>query len=534
MFRIVLLLLLRGVSCGIELAERWQEDELVNYARQVYLNECRWCRITLVIRSEKDELANDFLDRVSSYAAVTSFWTMKLIDYTFEQDLNVTVEHADFIVFFLDETSNNVSMVLYGIEFSVMWNIRAKHLFIVKGVGSSWYLNWAKEAFEYLWAKQALKAFIAFFLDDDIKVMTYNPYIDAYDIDVTDEKDNSPLYQDKVTDMYGYPLKMYHFDNVYRDTFYVEQSNGKTRYRGIDGKYAGTIAEVLNATIIIHPLTDDFSPKILNRADPKTNLMDAMQFFRASFDLDMFLNVMKVFSDYENIDYVCLNERDDLVIVLPRGEKIPQYLYLLLILPLNVFFATVAVLLVISLVMWANQKFSNSTTDGVRIFGDNLRVLLNSPTPNRERNGKEKLLVVLWMFFCLICDSMFTTVLITKLVRPQFYPDINTLEELYQTNITIHTDARSRHFIQYYTNNAQLDAHFITLPLSQSSYGENTNWVKYHRREAFMLGREKFDIIKKFDKYQGRVPYHVMSESPFPTPVGFIIMRDKLIYRSGN
>lgn len=187
---------------------------------------------------------------------------------------------------------------------------------------------------------------------------------------------------------------------------------------------------------MVHRLSEDFDEQTINSANTNLPFAQFVNLFKDLFDFDAIMNSMKIYSD-NGLDKVFLYERNDIFICIPSGEVIPPYLYIFLILPGSVWVAIIISIGLVTLGMVVVRKFSKLEVDFVKIFYDNIRLLLNSSAPFYERNNKEKLLYLLWMFHCLIIITVFQSTLMTTLVVPKYYPNIQSLRELYKTDIEV-------------------------------------------------------------------------------------------------
>lgn len=434
--QIYLLLLIPVLSTPSNLLDQQnneQETTLVDFAKKTFLQQSKLYKTTLIIRSEEDRMADQFLKEVSQETSM-SFLTLNLRNYSLDIELNTTTEKPDMIIFFLDENSNNLTVVLFGIELCPLWNIRANHLFLARGIDEEIYKEWLKEGFDFLFDKQAYKAVVTFFLGSEFKLFTYDPFLVKYNIDIT--KDSKEELFKQVRNMKGYELKTYHFDEVLKNKLVIKEENGKRVYGGMDGKYVSTAVEALNATLIIHNLSEDFDKSLIDNVDGSADVASGIVYIRASFDLDILFNNVPTYPHY-HFDHVFLNERNDFLILVPSGAKIPQYLYLFSIVPVVVLIPTLGVMFVVSFVTWMSHRLLKVRVDCLVVLADNWRILLNSSTPNRRRGQHERLLLILWLYFCLIFDTLFTSILTSTLIKPKYYDDIDTLQQLYQTDIKV-------------------------------------------------------------------------------------------------
>lgn len=294
---------------------------------------------------------------------------------------------------------------------------------------------WLQEAFEEFWARQALQVVLIYY-QNGIKVFTYNPFTKEYVIEVSDGGELPKLYTHGITDMHGYPIKMYFFDTVIKQAVVEEVVNGKIKYNGVAGKYFEMLKDIYNGSLEIHRLSQDFDEATITNADTNMPLSDFISMFRELYDFDMIMAPMRMYSDNE-LDKVFLYERSDFIIVIPSGELIPRYLYIFLIVPKTVWIAVLTSLFVLTFMTGIIKIIAGFKPQFLNVLNDNFRLLLNTSITVKKRKMQEKLLLVLWMFHCLIFVTLFQSNLTTSLIVPKYYPDIDSLQELYKTNIKV-------------------------------------------------------------------------------------------------
>ncbi|GLV37971.1 hypothetical protein CBL_12303 [Carabus blaptoides fortunei] len=90
------------------------------------------------------------------------------------------------------------------------------------------------------------------------------------------------------------------------------------------------------------------------------------------YDYDMLLNAVRTYID-NDMDKMTLYERDDMLIVVPRAQRIPQYLLLFQIVPYNVWCASLFSLFAVSLAMIFIRKSSSRRIYAGNTFLDNFR-----------------------------------------------------------------------------------------------------------------------------------------------------------------
>lgn len=431
---IVLILISLNIilSQSLVVQDEINNSKLTNYAITIYKDHCKECKTLLLIFPEDDVFCNHFIKSFSQED--TLLLTIEMTNYTvnpvgYDEDFY----KPEFTIMILTGFSNNLEAVIFGIEEYNFWNIRGKFLIVLTDdTGTS---DWVEESFQFFWEKQVLRVIISYLdINGELKIYSFNPFRNESLIDLS--KENIPKNYNKITNMYGNPLRLYNFDLVLRENVKKIIRNGKVVYIGIDGKYFNLLAEVLNASLIVHNLSEDFDESTILGADTNMPLGKYINIFIELFDFDLFMNVLRIYSDNE-LDKIYLNERSDVFIMIPSGKIIPHYYYIFLIVPYDVWSAMFLSLFLITVAMKVMRNNMKKKRNFRLIFNDNLRLLMNSPIPEVKRNLKEKMLLILWIFHCIVITLVFQSILTSTLIIPKYYPVVDTLEELYQTDIMV-------------------------------------------------------------------------------------------------
>lgn len=111
------------------------------------------------------------------------------------------------------------------------------------------------------------------------------------------------------------------------------------------------------------------------------------------------------------------------------------------------------------------------------------RFLLNESPPDRDRKQRERFIVVLWVLHCIVFATLFQSILMSALVVPRYYPEVDTFEDLYKTDIKVYTAEYRRIQILKGTkgSNMQFTKHMLGAPKELTVYGESLEWIANYR-----------------------------------------------------
>lgn len=372
---LVLFLLFKYVSFSLREDDNENVESyknLAEFAAKMFQTECQNCKTTLVITTEHDVMADIFFMAIGQRQQYDmGIFTIRMDNFTTYQNGEYPGYHPDMTVVFLNEESYASSdAVIFAIEELPFWYIRGKFLIVADGVPED-DDDWIQDTFQAFWEKQALRVLICFWRDG-LKLYSYNPFLENFGYDVTDRSDLSEIFAHKIRNMYGYPIKTYHFDTVLTDRVRVIEKDGKKTYAGFDGMYLGTVISVLNASLIIHGVSEDFGDDLVQNADLNTSFSKFIEVFTNMYDFDMLTNAARAYID-NDLDKMSLYERDDMVILVPRAQRIPQYLLIFQIVPYNVWFASLTSLFAVSVTMILIRRYSYQRIYVGNIMLDNFR-----------------------------------------------------------------------------------------------------------------------------------------------------------------
>lgn len=192
----------------------------------------------------------------------------------------------------------------------------------------------------------------------------------------------------------------------------------------------------MNATIEIRRLSEDIDETIMANIDMSINFMQGIEMLRSQYDFDFLCTAIQTYTDNE-MSHIFLHEMNKMFILVPASQPIPHYLYIARIVPLSVFILTVFLLLMTTGLIITVKKLSKQNYKCTIILEDNLRLLMNTSIPLRRRRRAERIIFSLWLFFCLIFGLMFSSHLASVLIKLEYYHNIDTFEELYETDIKV-------------------------------------------------------------------------------------------------
>lgn len=498
LFTLLIISLLPYVLTVLELLE----DNLVRDQRLILLSDftykivkqfCKLCNAILIVHVPFEETSEIFFETKFT----TSLYTI-LVDGNGtsieDNPLNITYNGyiPDLTIFFLDTESCSIESMIFSIELSWNWNIRGMFLVVVNGDKDE--IDF-EEFFTSFWERQALRVVMVFNIEDKIQMVTFDPFKKDYNIELSWEDLDTNWLKRLVTNMVGTTIKLYQFDLVLTDAAVKKVSpNGEETWVGPDGMFFSVYAKSMNTTLEVHRISDDFDDDMIKNADPSLPFSQYFNLFSEMYDFDILFNRMQTFSD-NNLDHIFLYERNDWRIIVPKTGLVPQYLYVVLLVKGDVWAATLVSLLgMILLRKIIGRESSAPTLDNLAyLLGKYFIIsniflkyhLLGTSAPHRRgMRTLEKIILGLWAINCVVIGTMFQTSLMSALIVPKYYPNMDSLQQLYISGLNVYgaeyTNIQIKRILA--SQNEQLLINQLrNVPRDITIYGDNIEWIDHYK-----------------------------------------------------
>ncbi|KAJ8891114.1 hypothetical protein PR048_010625 [Dryococelus australis] len=421
----------------------------------------------------------------------------------------------------------------------VLWNVEAVYLIIFKKTS---YLDnrqiWkrvVRELLQKLWKDYAiLKVFVTRFvlyMDIESRVLTYNPFIKtnkkvmgklcSWKMDDR-EPVNCGKFRNKLEDMHRYPLKVDFFSvNItaeYVGTTNVSKTTSRSFY-GRDAMVLQTLETVMNFTAVIQQprgnellgyesngtvngalgdLTEGRSDVAMNGRYVQAHEIKAFKFLSLGFDMD----------------HVC--------VIVPKGSDIPPYLVFMKCFGFKVW-CSFAMSYIVSHITWfLIMKALEFRSHTLTALVDTLTIFMSMPLAwfTKMPYSSQRILVSSWILSSIVSMNIFQCTLIEVVTKHSAYPDIDTLQELDKSDLSIAANQEML-FTFYQTGNLLMDRLHKKVFLandstvSQVGVDNNVAFLESCKNAAVLL-----EIYNKLHKI-----LHIVSESPRTYLISYAIPR---------
>lgn len=499
---------------------------LVTFAARAYHLYCLHCRATLIIHDEKDTTTNMFLKRISSHEFNMSIVSVSLI----QEEERPWLLHGEYsgdymeltIVFWNERFFNEVRDFLDDVEHLQYWNRYSKIVIVLTSEIPHDYIKWIRGVFHLFWSRKTLRVFICFTLNSKVKVFMYNPFLGDFSIDISDSTDDefNVYLEYELFDLYGYPMKTYLYDMIsYKDRCLLGENSkeGKKQFVGIDGKFLTEVRNILNCSLDVYRETEKAS---LNKFYSYVDEEDfSTKNFIHFYDFDIWFTAIKAIRK-QGVDYVFLHERDDLCFVVPSGKPVPQYYYIFLIVPGYLWLTTIVSFIVVTLMLCLLKSR--------HAFLDTYRMFLNIPLPDIDKwkSNPERLVLTSWMEYAFVFSAVFQCTLMTTLIARKYYPDINTIDDLLRSNLTIYASRSDLHVLE---DNAP---YLLQHVQPHDEWTIETMIIHHNEDIGFMvrteIARGFLKIIKHYSG--GTARFNIIPEHPMPCAQAYVMPKGHPYY----
>lgn len=298
-----------------------------------------------------------------------------------------------------------------------------------------------KKIFKVFWQREVLNAIIVAWTDE-LNCFTYTPFGEQFLIQFNvNETRTEQLFYEKTKNLMGHTLRIGMFFESQRAN--ITRINGKTKMNGIDGGFAQMVIRRMNATLqLIRPKDGANLGELL--PNKSSNGIFAL-LKNDTVDMSFNARFYRMSHFHGNIEPTITLGRDDLCILVPRtgislnldnifdAFELPVWTFAVIALPVYALFFHVYY------GKWRGYRKSHSLSHSfLRLFGWNL----NQPYMRSPKTTLAKILLGLWITYSAVITNWYNSNLTSYLMVKPRLPDIDTLEQLEQSNYHILTVPR--------------------------------------------------------------------------------------------
>lgn len=521
--KVILVLIVCGTSHANITVFDYNTDHirgLAEFAASAYHFYCDFCKATLIVHDNDEIIPNYFLKMLTLEHFNMSIISLSLAADDSNYELNgifvgTIIELT--IVFWSERFLTRPEYFLNSVERSPYWNRNSKMLIIATGSIPTDYTHWLDYTFKTFWKRKILRVFICFLMNEHMHIYMYNPFIGDFVRNIskaTAEQYKTYLEYD-LLDLYGYPLKTFAYDiNPYNQRMVYGGLDlfGRPRYYGLDGHFMTEVLNILNVTEDIRRESKEML--LTGPSNNNSKALGLSKFFE-KYDFDILFTAIPANRE-SNVDYLFLHERDDLCLVVPTGLPVPQYWYIFLVIPIEMWLGIVTSLLLVALFLHLLRRPAAML--------DTYRVIINVPLVDSAQpvDLPERTVLATWIVFALFSTAVFQCTMTSTLVLPKYYDDIETIQDVIRVNLTIYASDNERNVLA-----ANLKPDHLPI-LKNIVIDSNMTLEKMINRQYFHGYLVRAEIARIFLKYvktrrDGRPRYQIVREHPVPNAQTYVM-----------
>jgi hypothetical protein len=248
-------------------------------------------------------------------------------------------------------------------------------------------------------------------------------------------------YTDRLNNLRGYPFRISLFERT-PTSFPSHPDDRVSDYIGMDGFFMRDLAVRMNFTTIAgSPKDGNKYGYMFENNGTFTGSLGDIIYDRAEISLNS--RFVKEYGTGD-IEFTMPVGFDNLCIVVPKAKRFPKWHALFRVFELQVLLALVSVYVACSVLSHILQVLCSffmpvKDTSLIATFIETLLPFLSLPLIRVPPFRPQKVFVTACLAFGMIMASLFQGKLVTVLSKPDYYPDISTLEELDASGLMIGT-----------------------------------------------------------------------------------------------
>lgn len=345
--------------------------------------------------------------------------TNKCTSFIINKENTKAICKSDTIFIFVDETEDihHAATILTNSSF---WQQKSRLFFIVN---SNLNKKSIRNIVDPLWLDTQLLNFVII-LPETEKMYIYNPFRNQISQIIEDQD----LFPDKLDDMNGFQFKVSMFEDGPRTIKYGSEWYGK------DYTLLEIVTYMLNSTFVI--------------VEPQSGSHD---FYGAADDISTnktdfcFIRRFYMQDGEDKVIYSYPFQPEEMVALVPKSGQRPRYENIFKIygrvMYISMFCVFIIVVFTTRFTMNKQRSLAECFLD---VYGS---ALLQSLKKFDKTNNSTRFVINLWFYQSLILATAFQACLIQELLKPQFFPNINTITELKRSKMPIYTTIRQSNIL---------------------------------------------------------------------------------------
>lgn len=365
---------------------------------------------------------------------------------------------------------------------------------------------WTKKLFQSMWKKEILNVIAVYFSkNDDLKAVTYNPFKDDYfiELDIENTKKLEVFFPDKLVNLNNTNVLVGMIPDKIRFILNKQNIYNST---GLDFKLIKYLRSGLNAKFTI--LNMKHQSKLNN-----------------SKDFDILMTSILMTADFVkeyNLEPSNPVAAEDLLCLVPNSEPASQFGNLFYVYNYKVW-TGIGVTLVISALAWKLiEKLSRVEKTAPHLLYLIRSITFQSMSYANNKKLSAQIFFGSWIAYSLIISSGFCGALVSKLMQTAKLPQINTLQELAKSNLSIVTEQQFFKMLNYsFCQNNTAHLNLTRKLILMNTTRQFERFLKTTNGSYAFIHRDLEAVLYVNEKIDGKLKYHLMGEPIVSTYVTF-------------
>lgn len=407
------------------------------------------------------DVQSNFIDLVSKYLASESIVSYKITmndlsqKYTWQNRIDLTW------IFIID----NINVLKFMREQNYIWKATNQYLVIITAP-----LILSRDIFQTIWKTYSVYKIGFISIQDDFRCLRryfpfernqQNEYGVVRKICLTNRTNNIDLYTN-FENLNGYPIRVIVFRSLMMDVMF-DKDTRTYEYKGLDADVMFLLEKSIGAEFRINVVSINFTKS--NGEDPFHDSLGYIEDNNAEIIITSFF--IHQYHEYQKYEFTASVYEDKLCLIAPTAGFIPKS-YMPIMPFASDLWTALAIYNVLVSVLWFFIKYYSGSfrrqeavllpltrTEFVLPRRSNLSpeihphvtscfdLVETSCYPLKENGGpvtiSQRALLIGTLFFGLIIVDLYQSYLVSGLSNPFHYPELNTLEDVANSNLTIVT-----------------------------------------------------------------------------------------------
>lgn len=502
-----------------------------------------------IVSLVSSEIQSNFVDLVSKYVANELIVSYKTTTNNLSRRY-VWQNRIDLTWILIIDNIGILNSFIY--EQSHIWKATNQYLIIItaRSIAMS-----PREIFQSVWENHGVYRIVAISVQEDFRCLnSYLPFKkdkrNEYGVVrktcLVDWKNNTELY-DNFEKLNGYPIRVVVFPSVMMNIKFDEDTN-EPKYERLDADAMLLLQEAMGAKFHVEIISNFESNE-----DPFHRTLEYIENGKSEMIFTSFFT--HEYKEYRKYEFTASIYDDNLCLIAPTAGFVPKSYMPILPFASNLWAALAIYNILVSVLWFLVKYYSESFRRGKAIL---LPLMKNTGfIPSRQSDSSPRIhpyvsscfdLVETWcyplkedggksgstaaqraflfgtLFFGLIVTGLYQSYLVSSLSDPFHYPELNTLEEVADSNLTIITKYDNLKQ-NTFTDNTSL-ANRLKSKTIVSVSNRSTNYMVAFDRNIIALSRcatLKLDNLSNYYDKNGNDLLHIVEERPVTYLLSYVV-----------